>query len=61
MEEAKETKSGEETGCCTTARKHCCGGKALVAIALLGIGAAGGYLCAKQCALKTPPAQSQSR
>jgi len=61
MEEAKETKSGE-TGCCATARKHCCGGKALVAIALLGIGAAGGYFCAKQCALKTPPAaQSQSR
>lgn len=56
--ENTETKDGEK--CCSKAK--CCGGKALIAIALLGLGGIGGYLCGRNCAVKAAPvAQTQAQ
>lgn len=49
MEEAKDGQA-----CCD--KKKCCGGKALIALALLAIGAVGGYFCGRCCAVKNAPA-----
>ncbi len=49
MEELKE---GEK--CCSKGK--CCGGKALLAVALLALGGIGGYFCGRGCALKSAPA-----
>lgn len=55
-----ENQEGGKEGCC--AKGKCCGAKALVAVALLGIGGIGGYFCGRQCALKNaPPAATQGR
>lgn len=51
-----ESKDGKDGSCC--GRKSCCGGKALAAIALLAVGAAGGYLCARGCGDKPSAAVS---
>lgn len=53
MENQKE-EGGKE--CCS--KKACCGTKALIAIGLLAVGGAGGYLCGKKCAVKDAPALS---
>jgi hypothetical protein len=50
-----ESKDGEKA-CCTKGK--CCG-KALAALALLLIGGAGGYFCARHCGSKTEAAVSQ--
>lgn len=39
--------TAEKGACCEKGK--CCGGKALAVIALLAIGGAGGFLCARQC------------
>ncbi|MFI5346641.1 MAG: hypothetical protein ACHQ51_09735 [Elusimicrobiota bacterium] len=54
----------EGTKCCTKGK--CCGCKAVAAVALLLIGGAGGYFCARHCAAKTEapaaaPAQPQAK
>lgn len=52
MEEAKDgVKDGQ--ACCD--KKKCCGGKALIALALLAVGATGGYFAARGCAMKCAP------
>ncbi len=48
----QETKDGKS--CC--GKGHCCGGKALVVLALLGVGALGGYLVAHRGAAAAAPA-----
>ncbi|HVA66095.1 MAG TPA: hypothetical protein VNK24_04120 [Elusimicrobiota bacterium] len=44
--ETEETK--KDGKCCS--KGACCGCKALVAVALLAIGAVGGYFCGRHCA-----------
>lgn len=55
-----QEKAGEETGkgsCCSKGK--CCGCKALAAVALLAVGAAGGWFAARHCcAVKAAPAAS---
>lgn len=46
---------GKDGGKCCSKGK-CCGGKGLAAIALLAVGAFGGYFCARHCAVKDAPA-----
>lgn len=46
-----ENESKDGKGCCD--KSKCCGGKALVALALLAIGGAGGYVAGKCCAKKS--------
>lgn len=48
MENEKDGQDGKS--CC--AKGKCCGGKALVAVALLAVGGLGGYFAGKCCALK---------
>ncbi len=52
----------DEKGCCST-KKCCCGGKALAVLALLVVGALGGYLLGRHCAmcpLQSAPAAVQA-
>lgn len=53
--DAKDEVGGGQ-GCCTKAK--CCGGKALIAIALLAVGGVGGYFCGRSCPVKEVPAAS---
>jgi len=48
-----ETQEGKDGGkeCCT--KGACCGGKALIAFALLALGAVGGYFCGRNCTAKS--------
>ncbi len=50
MESEKESKDeGQKNGC--HSKKHCCCGKAIMAIALLLIGGIIGYLCGSHCSM----------
>lgn len=53
-----DTKEGSEGGkeCCSKGK--CCGGKALIAFALLAAGGIGGFLCGRSCPVKDVPAAS---
>jgi hypothetical protein len=52
----EETKADEKVGCCSKGK--CCGCKALAAVALIALGAVGGYFCGRHCAMKETPAAS---
>lgn len=59
--ENKETSGTPEQAegkCCSKGR--CCGCKALAAVALLAVGAIGGYFCARHCAPKEAAAPAVS-
>jgi hypothetical protein len=49
MDSQEKTEDGK--ACCSKGK--CCGGKSLAALALLLIGGAGGYFCARHCAAKS--------
>lgn len=53
-----DTKEGTPIAkeCCSKVK--CCGGKALIAIALLAAGGIGGYFCGRSCPVKDVPAAS---
>lgn len=53
MEEQKADEKSEKS-CC--GKKGCCGCKALAAVALLAVGAVGGYLGGRHCAARQTPA-----
>ncbi len=47
-----EEEAKKDGKCCS--KGACCGCKALVALALLAIGAVGGYFCGRHCAASAP-------